>query len=192
MFFRKSDKRVPAAQGFLPLAPTKRPTTTSIVPSIISADLVVYGTLESAGDVQIDGRVEGDVRSVRLVIGDEAEIHGDVVADDVTVRGSVQGSIRARRAQFCSTSRVKGAILHHTLVVEIGAQLDCNCRHVDNPLTHELAPKKANRMTAQTASSAIISKSATPIATAIRLVARGLGDVEEATSGTAPLEAPPP
>ena len=32
-------------------------------PSIISADLKVVGNLESAGDLQIDGRIEGDIKS---------------------------------------------------------------------------------------------------------------------------------
>ena len=62
-------------------------------PSIISADMVINGTLNSTGDIQIDGRIEGDVRSVGLIIGEKAEIHGEVYAEDVTVRGKVVGRI---------------------------------------------------------------------------------------------------
>ena len=65
----------------------------SSVPSIISADLSVKGMLVSTGDVQIDGHVEGDVRAVSLVIGDKAEIHGEIYAEDVTIRGKVIGRI---------------------------------------------------------------------------------------------------
>ena len=75
----------------------KRIPRSSSAPSIISADLIVTGTLTSTGDIQIDGRVEGDVHSAGLVIGDKAFIHGDVMAEEVTVRGRVQGSIRARK-----------------------------------------------------------------------------------------------
>ena len=42
------------------------------------------GTLNTIGDMQIDGIVEGDVRSVGLVIGEQAEIHGEIWAEDVT------------------------------------------------------------------------------------------------------------
>ena len=60
-------------------APAKRAPRPS-APSIISADLVITGTLTSTGDMQIDGRVEGDVRSIGLVIGEKAEIHGEICA----------------------------------------------------------------------------------------------------------------
>jgi cytoskeletal protein CcmA (bactofilin family) len=103
-------------------------------PSIISADMVINGTLNSTGDIQVDGRVEGDVRSVGLVIGDKAEIHGEVLAEDVTVRGKVVGRIRARKVLLAATSHVEGDILHEAFAVESGAFFEGNCRHSDNPL----------------------------------------------------------
>lgn len=118
----------PAAQ------PGKRLLRAGSAPSIISVDVVVNGTLTSAGDMQIDGRVEGDVRSVGLVIGDKAEIHGEIVAEDVTVRGRVVGRIRARKVLLCATSHVEGDILHEAFAVETGAFFEGNCRHSDNPL----------------------------------------------------------
>lgn len=109
----------------------------SAAPSIISADLVVQGTLTSTGDIQIDGRVEGDVRSAGLVIGDKAFIQGEILADDVTVRGRVQGGIRARKVLLCTTSHVEGNILHEAFAVEAGAFFEGNCRHSDNPLSED-------------------------------------------------------
>jgi cytoskeletal protein CcmA (bactofilin family) len=103
-------------------------------PSIISADMVITGTLTSTGDIQIDGRVEGDVRSVGLVIGDKAELHGEIFAEDVTVRGKIVGRIRARRVLLAATSHVEGDILHEAFAVESGAFFEGNCRHSDNPL----------------------------------------------------------
>ena len=119
----------------MPSAPNapKRPARSS-APSIISADLVVNGTLTSTGDIQIDGRVEGDVHSSGLVIGDKAVIHGEILADDVTVRGRIEGSIRARKVLLCATSHVEGNILHEAFSVEAGAFFEGNCRHSDNPL----------------------------------------------------------
>jgi len=119
----------------------KRIPRSSSAPSIISADLIVTGTLTSTGDIQIDGRVEGDVHSAGLVIGDKAFIHGDVMAEEVTVRGRVQGSIRARKVLLASTCHVEGNILHEAFAVETGAFFEGNCRHADNPLGEE-APKK--------------------------------------------------
>jgi cytoskeletal protein CcmA (bactofilin family) len=136
MFSSKSKDIEPAAVPSAPGVPGKR-SGRSAAPSIISADLVVQGTLTSTGDIQIDGRVEGDVRSSGLVIGDKAFIQGEVYAEDVTVRGRVQGGIRARKVLLCTTCHVEGNILHEAFAVEAGAFFEGNCRHSDNPLSEE-------------------------------------------------------
>jgi len=130
-----------------PVAPVARKAARASAPSILSADAVITGTLVSAGDMQIDGRVEGDVRSVSLVIGDKAEIHGEIIAEDVTVRGRVLGRIRARKVLLCATSHVEGDILHEAFAVESGAFFEGNCRHSDNPLG-DAAPAASLSMTA--------------------------------------------
>ena len=108
-------------------------------PSILSADVVVVGNVTSGGDIQIDGTIEGDIRSVSLTIGDKATINGEIVADDVVVRGRVIGSIHARRVQLCSNCHVEGNILHEALAVETGAYFEGNCRHSADPLAEERA-----------------------------------------------------
>ncbi len=105
-------------------------------PSIISADLIVRGALFSAGDVQIDGRVDGDIRAGGLIIGEKAIIVGDVYAEEIVVRGRVEGGISARKVSLSSTCHVEGNILHEALAVEIGAYFEGNCRHSDNPLAN--------------------------------------------------------
>ena len=131
---------VPAAPPAPPLAAAKRPKQPAAAPSIISADIVLYGALESTGDIQLDGRVEGNVRSAGLVVDDKAVIQGDVMADDVTVRGSIRGNICARKVLLGSGARVKGDILYETLAAEAGAQFEGYCRYVDDPLAQENAP----------------------------------------------------
>ncbi|HVW75114.1 MAG TPA: polymer-forming cytoskeletal protein [Rhizomicrobium sp.] len=135
MFSSKSKDAIPAPQPMLaaPQAQPKRARALS-APSIISADMVISGTISSTGDIQIDGRVEGDVRSIGLVIGDKAEINGEVLAEDVTVRGKITGRIRARKVLLAATSHVEGDILHEAFAVESGAFFEGNCRHSDNPL----------------------------------------------------------
>jgi cytoskeletal protein CcmA (bactofilin family) len=140
MFSKSKETEVPPAPVAPPAPaappPAKRATTTRDggVPSIISAELTVRGTLISAGDVQVDGKVDGDIRASALVIGEKATITGDVYAEQATVRGRVEGSIRARKVQLCATCHVEGNILHEALSVESGAFFEGNCRHSDNPL----------------------------------------------------------
>jgi len=135
MFSSRSKEPSADAQVPAPLAAAasakRRPHA---APTIISADMVISGTLASHGDVQIDGQVEGDVRCIDLVIGDKAEVHGEIYAEDVTVRGKVVGRIRARKVTLAATSHVEGDILHEAFAVEAGAFFEGNCRHSDNPL----------------------------------------------------------
>jgi cytoskeletal protein CcmA (bactofilin family) len=128
MFSSKSKDSQPAS--FAPV-PSKR---TVSAPSIVSADMVIQGAINSAGDVQVDGQVEGDVRSLGLVIGEKAEIRGEIFAEDITVRGKVVGRIHARKVLLAATSHVEGDILHEAFSVESGAFFEGNCRHSDNPL----------------------------------------------------------
>jgi cytoskeletal protein CcmA (bactofilin family) len=126
-----ADPQMPAP--LVPAAGAKRNRPHS-APTIISADMVISGTLASNGDVQIDGQVEGDVRCTGLVIGDKAEVQGEIYAEEVTIRGKVAGRIRARKVTLAATSHVEGDILHEAFAVEAGAFFEGNCRHSDNPL----------------------------------------------------------
>lgn len=126
-------------------APPRSLRTGRAAPSIISADVVVIGNVTSGGDVQIDGTIEGDVKSQSLTVGDKATINGEILADDVVVRGRVIGSIRARRVQLCSTSHVEGNILHEALAVETGAYFEGNCRHSSDPLSEDIKSVRAER-----------------------------------------------
>ena len=134
MFSKSKDSEAAPVAPQAPVVQPKRPPATRGVPSIISSELVVRGTLISAGDVQVDGKVDGDIRAASLVIGDKAVIVGDIYAEEAIIRGRVEGSIRARRVQLCATCRVEGNILHEALSVESGAFFEGNCRHSDNPL----------------------------------------------------------
>ena len=125
----------PAAAASASAQP-KRAGLRNGTPSIISADLIVRGALFSAGDVQIDGRVDGDIRAGGLIVGEKAVIVGDVYAEEIVVRGRVEGGISARKVSLQSTCHVEGNILHEALSVEIGAYFEGNCRHSDNPLAN--------------------------------------------------------
>jgi cytoskeletal protein CcmA (bactofilin family) len=140
MFSKNKETEIPPVVSppqppVAPAAPTKRPATRNgAAASVISAELIVRGTLISAGDVQVDGKVDGDIRAAGLTIGEQAVITGDIYAEEATVRGRVEGSIRARKVTLCATCHVEGNILHEALSVESGAFFEGNCRHSSNPL----------------------------------------------------------
>jgi len=145
MFTRGSKGNSQSSSGNLPLPqPQKRMGRSA--PSIISDDLVVIGTLTSTGDIQIDGRVDGDIRSGSVTIGEKANFEGEIVAEECTIRGRVHGIVRARKVQLSSTCHMEGTILHEVLAVEVGAFFEGTCRHSADPLS-ETAGKPEPRAT---------------------------------------------
>ena len=59
------------------------------LPSIISRGLTITGDLASDGEVQVDGRVEGDIACVSLVVGLGGEVVGEVRAKSLRLHGQL-------------------------------------------------------------------------------------------------------
>ncbi len=143
MFSRKSKegaKTPPAAPAPAPKktrvseTPMVSAPVRAAVPSIISGDLVVTGHLVSGGELQVDGTIDGDVRAASLVIGEQATITGEVLAEEVVVRGRVIGTIRGMRVVLTASCHVEGDITHESLAVEPGAFFEGACRRSEDPL----------------------------------------------------------
>ena len=103
------------------------------IASVIGTDLNVIGNLQSKGEIQIEGQVQGDLLASRIVIGPNAKITGGLVADDIVVHGTVQGSIRGLRVTLQSNSRVEGDVFHQSLAIEQGAYFEGKSRRSENP-----------------------------------------------------------
>ncbi len=103
--------------------------------SILSTDLHIKGNIKTAGDIQIEGEIVGDVRAHLLTIGESARIKGEVVADDVVVNGHVAGTVRGLKVRLTATARVEGDIIHKTIAIESGAHFEGSVRREEDPLS---------------------------------------------------------
>lgn len=116
-------------------------------PSIISSDLNIVGDLLSDGEIQIDGTVNGDIRTHALVIGETAKIKGEIVADAVRVLGTVHGQIKAKVVKLAASAHVVGDIMHEDLSIETGAFIEGHCKRMvikeDPKPVASAAPKQA-------------------------------------------------
>ncbi len=110
------------------------------VPSIISADMKVVGDLHSGGDIQIDGTVEGDIKSRTLTVGESAHIIGSITAETVNVCGQVTGQVSAASVRIARTANVQGDINYRTLAIEEEAVLDGQIRRLDSTPVMESKP----------------------------------------------------
>ncbi len=106
-------------------------------PSIFGPDLKLNGDLWTEGEIQFDGKIKGSIRSGTLIVGKDAEIEGDIIANTVTVRGRTKGSLRARKVELLGSCHVEGDILHTDLTVESGAFFEGGCRHAEDPFAKQ-------------------------------------------------------
>lgn len=122
-------KPMPNPGDFQAAAPKPKPPA-----SILSSDLHVTGNMKTAGDIQVEGTVEGDIRAHLLTIGESATIKGEVIADDVVVNGRIIGRVRGLKVRLTSTARVEGDIIHKTIAIESGAHFEGSVQRQDDPL----------------------------------------------------------
>ena len=143
------NKRPDAATDFSPGNTTPQQTARQRVPSgggssVIGPDLVITGNLQSNGDVEIDGEIQGDVQATRITVGDKARITGTLMAEDVVVRGTVMGAIKGARVILQAASRVEGDVYHKSLSIEEGAYFEGKSRRSENLANGEDAAPKLN------------------------------------------------
>lgn len=137
MFSSKADKQKAARQA----------VTQRTAPSLIAANMSIVGNIKSDGEVQVDGTLEGDVCCGKLLIGESARMHGEIVAKEVIVRGHVNGLIKGGAVQLSKTARVIGDISHDSLAIESGAYLEGHCRR-NGSSGDTLAPAPAAKLPA--------------------------------------------
>ena len=135
MFSKSSDRNIPEAKEVKAMKPSN-----NAAPSIIGSDVTINGDITTLGEIQLDGTVDGDVRSESLTIGEHGSVNGTVVANNVVVKGNLSGQIKGRNIRLEKTAKVKGDIMHETLSVEAGAFVEGSLTHKDNPM-QENAPK---------------------------------------------------
>jgi cytoskeletal protein CcmA (bactofilin family) len=124
-------------------SPVKRTGSADAVPSIVSPDTTVNGNLESQGDVQLDGRVQGDVSAQSLTIGERGSVHGTVMADVLKVCGEVVGEIQGGTVTLAASAKVDGDIVHDSLAIEPGAHLNGHCRRRGSDTADAKAPRRS-------------------------------------------------
>ncbi len=86
--------------------------------------LTVRGTLETDGEIIVQGSVLGRINADRLVVGIDGYVEGDVIARDVRIEGRLKGRVFAFNVILDSSADIAGRIFHHTATVAKGARIE--------------------------------------------------------------------
>ena len=106
-------------------------TAKDSVPSIISYGTHIVGDITTDGEVQIDGKVEGNIHCESLMVADTGEVTGKVTSQSITIHGSVAGTVNGKSVTLSRTARVAGDVTHETLEIEPGAHFKGQCIPVE-------------------------------------------------------------
>lgn len=97
--------------------------------AMISAGVVVTGDVECATDLQIAGRVQGDVRCSTVFVDEGGAVTGGIHAERVRVSGAVEGTVEAGDLAIEPGGRVSGTITYARLKVSAGGVVEGNFTH---------------------------------------------------------------
>lgn len=100
--------------------------------SRISAGTVIKGEILSPCDIRIDGTFEGKIQSKgRVVVGESANIKGDIICDNIDLWGKVEGNVFVKDTlNLKEGCTVNGNLNVRKLSVELGATFNGNCKMI--------------------------------------------------------------
>jgi len=106
------------------LAEAAAPRTVSPSTSVDAAT-EIEGTLRCKETLRIDGRIEGAVECEKAVlVGEGAQVHANILAEEVLVAGTIKGDVTARRnIKLEKTAVVTGDLTTPGIVIEEGAKV---------------------------------------------------------------------
>jgi cytoskeletal protein CcmA (bactofilin family) len=122
-----------------PVAFSETPKSANEI-STISSDITIVGKITGKGTVKISGRIKGELHASTVVIGDGAEVEGEIVAEEVTIGGRVKGTIHAKRVKLNGLANVEGDIFHRSLSIEENARFEGSSRREETVINASRLP----------------------------------------------------
>ena len=97
--------------------------------NIIGNGTVIKGEIESNGDIRIDGKVLGLLKSTgKIVLGQNGIVEGDIYCKQADLSGHVKGKLIVDElTSMKSTAYFEGELTTKQLYIEIGAKFIGKC-----------------------------------------------------------------
>jgi cytoskeletal protein CcmA (bactofilin family) len=129
------DEKVQRPEGGTPVVatpvvhPESAPYSAAAVQAHLGKGSRVEGRLTFEGSVEIDGAVDGEIQAQQAVmIGENAVVAAQVVADVIIVKGKVTGDVTARKqVELHAPARLLGNITTPSLVIHDGVFFEGHC-----------------------------------------------------------------
>ncbi|MCS6824181.1 MAG: polymer-forming cytoskeletal protein [Cytophagaceae bacterium] len=98
--------------------------------TIIAQGVVLEGNMETSGNLRIEGKVVGNVRSKsKVAMGSSSMIEGNLLAQNAEIAGLVRGVVEVSDLLILKSSAViEGDIVTGKIMVENGAIFNGKCK----------------------------------------------------------------
>jgi cytoskeletal protein CcmA (bactofilin family) len=113
--------------------------------TLIAPNTEVVGDIRFKDQLYINGHVDGNVvagaesgRDATVVISEEGSVKGEIRVPNVVINGEIEGNVyAATRVELAARARVKGNVYYQLIEMQLGAT-------VDGQLLHEQEPESAS------------------------------------------------
>ena len=98
--------------------------------NIIGKGTIVEGNIETFGNIRVEGKVVGSVKSkAKIALGQSSYVEGNIIAQNAEISGEVKGVIEVSDQLILRPSAVvDGDIVTNKLIVESGATFNGGCK----------------------------------------------------------------
>ena len=98
--------------------------------NIIGKGTTLTGDLETFGNLRIEGKLKGNIKSKsKIAFGQSSEVEGNVLAQNADIAGHVSGTVEIAETLVLKASAViDGDIVTDKLLVESGAVFNGSCK----------------------------------------------------------------
>lgn len=98
--------------------------------NIIGKGTSVQGNVETFGNIRVEGKVVGDIKTKsKAAFGQSSHVEGSVLAQNAEVAGHITGTIEVTEQLVLKpTATIDGDIITNKLLVESGATFNGKCK----------------------------------------------------------------
>ncbi len=106
--------------------------------TLISKDTEIVGDISFCGNLDIEGKVVGNIVAVAgkdalVRVIDKGCVQGEIRAPSVMINGRVEGSVHAsKHLELAAKAQVAGDVYYTLVEMAVGAEVNGNMMHVDN------------------------------------------------------------
>jgi cytoskeletal protein CcmA (bactofilin family) len=104
--------------------------TSDALTMLLGPSTTIEGTIEFRDTVRLEGNVNGKIHSDEgtVIIGETAEVHGEITVNVAIIRGKVNGRVDARkRIEVYPPGRIEGDIQSPAVLIQSGVIFNGKC-----------------------------------------------------------------